>query len=215
MYKQLDLNTWSRFEQYKFFKSYDSPFFNICSEVDVTELLSICKSSNNSFFIGMLFASLNAANQIKEFKFRLKDDGVVEYSSIYAGSTILKDDETFSFCYFDYFTDFESFNKFASDQIKKTKSGNLKFEARDGELGLIHYSSIPWISFTSFSHARNFKNTDSVPKIVFGKYYEKDGKVFMPTSIEVHHALMDGLHLAKYLNLLQETVSKPSFMTKS
>ncbi|MBL4660573.1 MAG: chloramphenicol acetyltransferase [Alcanivoracaceae bacterium] len=213
MYKILDLNNWSRYEQYKFFKSYDSPFFNICSELDVTDLVKSCQSKKLSFFISILYASLSAANQIKEFRYRLKNDGVVEFDTIYAGSTILKDDETFSFCYFDYFNRFSAFNNSAKQDIAKAKTGNLKFAARDNELGLIHYSSIPWISFSSFSHARNFKNNDSIPKIVFGKFYEKDGRISLPISVEVHHALMDGLHLGRYLDKLQKMIKNPTFLT--
>ncbi|MBL4774092.1 MAG: chloramphenicol acetyltransferase [Alcanivoracaceae bacterium] len=206
------MNNWSRFEQYKFFKSFDSPFFNICSELDVTELVNYCKSEKLSFFISMLYASLFTANQIKEFRYRLKDDGVVEFATIYAGCTILNDNETFNFCYFDYFADFPAFNTFAIEHIARTKSSLLKFEVRENELGLIHYSSIPWISFSSFSHARNFNNTDSIPKIVFGKYYEKDGRIYMPLSVEVHHALMDGIHLGRYFSKLQKMINNPVFL---
>ena len=57
---------------------------------------------------------------------------------------------------------------------------------------------IPWISFTSFTHARKPAKEDSVPKIVFGKYTKKNDSVKMPVSVEVHHSLMDGIHVGKF-----------------
>jgi len=213
-YKQLNTNNWSRIKQYEFFKQYDNPFFNICTKLDVTELLNTTKLSGQSFSISMLYASIYIANQIEEFKYRLKDDGVVVYDSIYAGSTLLNDDKTFSFCYFDYFNNFSEFNQFAQKQIDLNHKGLLEFDGRNDDLDIIHYSVIPWIAFTSFSHPRNYKTNDSIPKIVFGQYHEEGGRFSMPISLEVHHALMDGYHLGQYLSELQKLIDNPIFMKK-
>jgi chloramphenicol O-acetyltransferase type A len=76
----------------------------------------------------------------------------------------------------------------------------------------IHFTVLPWISFTSFSHARNFGREDSVPKIAFGKFTEQNGRVLLPFSVEVHHALMDGLHVGRYLARLQELLLTPKLV---
>ena len=205
--KPVDVKAWNRYKQYLFFKEFDSPFFNVCSDLKVTNLRKYCKLKNTSFFVSILYESLVAANSIKEFKYRLVDDGVVEYETIYAGSTVLTDNDTFNFCYIDYFESYKQFNVNALECIRLSKSQPQAFEPKDDELGLIHYSSMPWISFTSITHARNFKTNDSVPKIVFGKFYKKKKKWYLPISIEVHHALMDGLHVGRYLSLLQKQLS--------
>jgi chloramphenicol O-acetyltransferase type A len=212
MYKVVDVKSWNRYQQYQFFKNYDNPFFNVCSELDVSQLLQQCKTANHSFFIAVLYASMITTNNIKEFRYRLKDQGVIEFDQIYVGSTILKEDDSFAFCYFDYQNKFSQFNKEAQVNINKIKSAVDDFAPREQELGLVHYSTIPWISFSSFSHARNFKNDDSIPKIVFGKYYETNGRVKMPVSVEVHHALMDGLHVGKYYSNLQKMLDNPQFL---
>ena len=211
-HKTLDLKNWSRLNQYKFFKKYDNPFFNICSMLDVTELVNKTKQSQCSFSTSMLYASIFTANQIEEFKYRLKGDNVVVCDSIYAGSTVLNPDNTFNFCYFDYFPDFQAFNNNAKIQIDLNKKGQTDFDGRNNDLDIIHYSVIPWISFTSFSHPRNYSTNDSIPKIVFGKYHLENGKFMMPISIEVHHALMDGFHLGLYLQSLQRILNKPDFI---
>ena len=86
---------------------------------------------------------------------------------------------------------------------------NKGFDAQDDRTDLIHYSTLPWISFTSFSHARNWGKEDSVPKIVFGKATERNGQWLLPVSVEVHHALMDGLHVGRYLEKLQHSFAEP------
>ncbi len=204
MYKTVDIKKWSRYHQYTFFKSYDLPFFNICTELDVTDVVLRCKKHDYSFFISSLYASLYTANDIPEFKYRIKQQEVIEYENIHAGSTVLNEDNTFSFCYFDYCAQFKDFNNNAKHQMSLSRSGNLALEVKKEALDLIHYSSIPWISFSSFSHARKLDKDDSIPKIVFGKYHEKSGRFFMPLSVEVHHALMDGYHVGQYFSRLQE-----------
>ena len=68
---------------------------------------------------------------------------------------------------------------------------------------------IPWISFTSFAHARKPGKEDSVPKIVFGKYTQKNDLTKTPVSVEVHHSLMDGIHVGKFFELFQVYLNSP------
>ncbi len=211
-FKKLDLSQWKRINQYQFFKKYENPFFNICSRLDVTDLLKATKQGGLSFSSALLFASIDTANKIPEFKYRLYEEGVIECNEIYAGSTVLSDDNTFSFCYFDYYKEFSKFYQNAMKQNERGKNGKLEFDGRNDDIDIIHYSVIPWIEFSSFSHPRNYGTNDSIPKIVFGKYYEDNGRIMLPISIEVHHALMDGWHLGQYLQKLQKMLSISDFI---
>jgi chloramphenicol O-acetyltransferase type A len=208
MYKKLNIDTWNRKSQYEFFRKYDNPFFNICSEVDVGKLFEFTEKNKLSFFISSLYLSLKAANETEEFRYRILNDEVVIYESVNAGSTVLNDDNTFSFCYFDYKPDFQRFYYSAAELLNNSKT-RTGLDPRDEELNMIHYSIIPWISFSSISHPRKFNTDDSIPKIVFGKYYLKNSSLMMPVSIEVHHSLMDALHVGNYLHHLQELYNDP------
>jgi len=94
--------------------------------------------------------------------------------------------------------------------MNKFKNGYKCFDPGIERDDLIYYSSIPWISFTSFSHASDNKSGISIPKIVFGKYFQKGNKTLMPVSVEVHHALMDGIHVGKFFNDFQFKLNNPS-----
>lgn len=204
----LNIGTWSRKEQFLFFRDYDNPFFNICTQVDVSNFRNLCQKNQISFFLATLFASIKAANLTEEFRYRIKNESVIVYDSINAGSTILNADNTFSFCYFTYASDFNDFyaNAQCALQDIKTKPG---LNPQDSRNDLIHYSVLPWFSFTSFSHAKKFSKNDSIPKIVFGKYQEIGSIYKMPLSIEVNHALVDGVHVANYLKNMQEILNSP------
>ncbi|HZH86636.1 MAG TPA: CatA-like O-acetyltransferase, partial [Brumimicrobium sp.] len=72
---------------------------------------------------------------------------------------------------------------------------------------LIRHSTIPWNSFSGLLHPTNFDQKESVPKITFGKFTIREGKRMLPISIEAHHGLVDGFHIAKYLTEFQNQLN--------
>jgi chloramphenicol O-acetyltransferase type A len=68
---------------------------------------------------------------------------------------------------------------------------------------IYQFSSLPWIKFTHISHTLAGKSDKSNPMFDWGKYFEKDGKVLIPFSIQVHHSFIDGLHVGKFVEYLQ------------
>lgn len=207
--KFVDIENWNRKAAFELFKDYEEPFFNITANLDATNLYGFCKENNLSFALTNLFFSLQTANEIREFRLRFLNEKVVEFEKIEATQTILNEDETFSFCYFENKSDVFEFNeagKAAVEKYKKLKT----FDVESDRIDLIYYSVIPWISFTSFKHAVRTDNRQSVPRMVFGKLFEDGARKKLPHSVEVHHALCDGFHVGKYFNRLQEKFDNPN-----
>lgn len=205
MYQLLDLENWNRKATFHFFRNYDDPFFNITANLDVTGLYDYCKKQSLSYSLACLYFSLKTANELEAFRLRLFNGEVVVFDTIHAGTTILHDDDTFSFAYFDMQPDIETFISEGRQKIE-TQKQSKKLKPRDKDLDMIHYSTIPWISFTGIKHARRFGPMDTIPKIVFGKIFEENGRRKMPLSVEVNHAMMDGLHVGRYFEKFQETL---------
>jgi chloramphenicol O-acetyltransferase type A len=205
MFREVDTRTWERRTTYEFFLNYADPFFNIAANLDVTRLYRFCKDNDLAFSLAALFLSLQTANEIREFRLRMKDERVIEFDRIEATQTILNEDETFSFCYFELKDDIFEFDR--AGKISREKYLALKtFDVETDRLDLIYYSSIPWISFTSFKHASPGDNRQTIPRMVFGKHFEEGERRKMPFSIEAHHALVDGIHVGKFFNLFQQKI---------
>jgi chloramphenicol O-acetyltransferase type A len=210
MSEYLDTETWSRRQQFEFFRNFDNPYFNICASVDVAPLLVLTRAlKNTTFFIAYHFLSMKAANEVEPFRYRLRGDRVLVHDRIHAGTTLLLADESFTFVYFDFEEDFEVFHTRAKAAVERARDGASRLDEREGQDDLIHHSVIPWVTFTSISHARNWGRQDSVPKIAFGKYREDGNRIRMPISVEAHHALMDGLHVGRYFEKLESYFSNP------
>jgi chloramphenicol O-acetyltransferase type A len=209
MTNYLDTTTWGRREIFEFFRSFDKPYFNICTQLDITKLrMLIRERPGASVSMAYHYFALRAANDIEPFRYRLRDGKVVVHDVIHGGTTIMLPNENFTLAYFEYDDNFDKFMTAAQTAVKEALSGDGAFRpnARDD---MIHFTTLPWISFTSFSHARNWSSEDSVPKIAFGKFTEVNERTLLPFSVEVHHALMDGLHVGRYVARLQEVLANP------
>ena len=206
MYTELDVNKWVRREAYEFFQAFEDPCFNFTANLDVTRLYRFCKQNGLSYSLSALYYTLVAANQIREFRIRLVDGRLVEYDRIHATQTILNDDETFSFAYFEMKDDVFEFNRSGSEAMVKYKQ--LKsFDVESHRSDLIYYSVIPWISFTSFKHASRLSKPLTIPRIVFGKHFDSGESKLMPLSVEANHTIMDGVHVGKFFESYQHLIS--------
>lgn len=201
--RMLDLETWPRREHFRFFLEYDQPFFNLCADVDVSGLIRRSKAPGGpAFFLAALWISLRAVNDVEEFHYRVRGKEVIVHDVVHGGSTVLRDDGTFGFAYFDFTPDFDSFAAAGAEVLGHARV-DPTLDPRDDRDDLVHYSVIPWVSFTSFSHARKRSSDDSTPKIVFGRWRGEAGAERLPVSVEVHHALMDGIHVGRFFERFQ------------
>jgi chloramphenicol O-acetyltransferase type A len=208
MPKYLDLESWSRRDLFEFFRGYQNPYFNICTQLDVTRLMAALRDRPGaSVSLAYHYLALRIANRIEPFHYRLEGEKIVIYEVINGGTTVLLPNETFTYAYFDYHEDFNKFMREAGEAIRKVQAeGSLKPTMR---YDLIYFTTLPWISFTSFAHARTPGRGESIPRIAFGKFLKEGGVTRLPISVEVHHALMDGLHVGRYINLLEEALANP------
>ena len=205
-YKEIDIQNWDRKEHYLFFKDFDIPFFNITANVDITTLHDKSKEEGFSLFLAYLFYSLKAAHQVEAFKYRiLEDDKVVCYDIVHPGTTAINENNIFKYTYLNYHEDLMKFIS-QSEQDLKEQIKNPDLKPNSG-LDLIYYSSIPWVSFTSFQHARKFSKNDCIPRIMFGKFFKEHEIIKMPVSVEVNHALMDGYHVGQFIDTFQNMLN--------
>lgn len=208
MTKYLDVTTWARREVFEFFRQFDKPYFNICTPLDVTRLLAVLRGRPDvSVMLAYHYFALRAANEMEPFRYRLRDGKVIIHDVIHGGTTVLLPNENFTLAYFDYDEDFDKFILNADRAVKDVLSGDGAFKPNPSD-DRIHFTTLPWVSFTSFSHARNWGSEDSIPKIAFGKFMKTNDRTLLPFSVEVHHALMDGLHVGRYLSRLEEALAE-------
>lgn len=207
MYRKLDIENWERKAHFEFFRQFEEPFYGTCVQVDMTRLVSSCKSSGESVFLRYLHAMNRAVNSVENLRMRLQDGKVLVYDCINVSATIGRVDKTFDFSFIPFDEDFSVFQASAQKEISRVRSSK---GLNPGVAGadVVHYSSLPWLDFTSMSHARAFGIEDSCPKITFGKISPDGAGYRMPVSIHVHHALVDGYHIGILVENFQKFINE-------
>lgn len=205
----LDLENWNRKEHFAHFKQMEEPFFGATVEIDCTKAYETAKELKVSFFIFYLHKTLVAVNAIENFRYRIADDKIYINNRIDVSATIGREDGTFGFSLIEYNPDFKIFEKNALAEIERIQNTTGLFTRSFDDDNVIHFSAIPWLNFTSLSHARSYTFPDSCPKVSFGKMITSEtGKRTIAMSVHVHHGLMDGLHVGQFVDLLQDQMNK-------
>jgi chloramphenicol O-acetyltransferase type A len=204
----IDKHNWPRKQVFDFFNSFDNPHYNVTVPVDVSEIVIYCKKENQSFFRMVLYLSLKVLNRKPEFKMRIRKDKIILHDLIHPSFTVLKENNVFNFCTTTYCEDYNIFLKTINHSIEDAK--------KTDELGILpdrddltYVSSLPWLTYTSLSHPFNVKNVDSIPRISWGKYFQDGNRYQMSFTLQVNHALVDGIHVSEYFNDLQVMFDSP------
>lgn len=206
--KEFSIDNWKRKAQFDFFKGYEDPFFNITVNLEVTKLYEFCKKNELSFSLACIYVALKCINEIPEFKLRIKNDKVYIFDRVDIGSTVLNEDNTFSFCNFPFKSTIFEFDISGKKVIEIHKKG-IALNAQENQLDIVHCSTLPWFSFTSVKHARKGdENNKGIPKIVFGGLFTENEKRKIPFSVEVHHALLDGFHVSQLISKMQKFIDE-------
>jgi chloramphenicol O-acetyltransferase type A len=210
----LDIANWPRKEHFHFFRQFEEPFFGATVEIDCTTAYENSKKLGSSFFIYYLHKTLVAVNTIESFRYRISEDKIYINERIDASATIGRADGTFGFSLIEYDLSFAVFKQNALTEIERIQKSTGLFTRTFETDNVIHFSAIPWVNFTSLSHARTYSIPDSCPKISFGKMIvSENGKRTMPMSVHVHHGLMDGLHLGQFVDYFQEIMNESQYKT--
>ena len=205
----LDIENWNRKEHFMFFKQFEEPFFGLTVEIDCSKAYKAAKELGTSFFVYYLHKTIVEVNTIEPFRYRIVEDAIYIYDTIDVSATIMRSDNTFGFSLIQYSADFEAFSRNAMAEIERIQNTPGLFTREFPLDNLIHFSAVPWVNFTSLTHARSYTFPDSCPKISFGKMtIGNDGKRTMPISIHAHHGLMDGYHVGLFIDCFQELMNE-------
>lgn len=204
MPQRLDLATWKRRRHFELFRHSSHPFFSVTVDVDVTRVWQRRAADGGSFFLPAVFALLRAIDDSEPLRLRIRADEVWRHEHVGLGTTILRADETFAFARLDLAPSYQEFRAVAAPAIAEAKA-SLTLDPMDDVDDLIYHSTMPWLRFTAYTNAMS--GTDSIPRIMFGKVFADGAAWRMPVGIEVHHALVDGLDVARFVGQFEQQLS--------
>ncbi len=199
-YKIIDEKNWKRTMHCKVFRSCVEPSFCVTFELDITNFLTKIRRQKYSFTLAMVFAVSKCANEIEEFRYRFLDGRIVLFDRIDTAFTYLnKETELFKVVNVPMCDNIEEYITLAEKTEKEQR------EYFTGPLGndVFQFSAMPWVAYTHISHTNSGRKDNATPLFDWGKYFERDGKVILPFSVQAHHSFVDGLHIGRLAERIQ------------
>ena len=202
-YRILDLEHYPRRQHLAYFSSLPYPYVGVTNHVDVTELVPFCKENGCSFYLTFLHLAALAADEIPEFRQRIRDGAVIEYSQCPTSHTELKADGTYCYCTLQHHMPLDTYIPYA-ECIRKQCREHGSIEEDDSAEQMYFISTLPWLHYTALIQPVA-GGDESNPRITWGKFQEdSQGRKQLPVSVLVHHGLVDGIHIARFYENLEK-----------
>ena len=163
--------------------------YSMTVRISADKTYKLSKKEDISFFNLTTACILEAINEIREFKLRIKDGNVIEYEKINAVSPIMQDDFTIREIEIRPPSEFK--NIYEWDEYVEDKKINIEDNQflvepmRRDEYPIANLSCIPWIDFDSMTNIIASSN-QIMPVISWGKL--TDSKI--PISLTASHVFV-------------------------
>ena len=203
----INLETWDRKEYFNHYFNQQTTF-SVTKEFDITLLKSMIKNKGYKLYPALIYIIVNIINQNKVFRTGINSEGNLGYwdklNPLY--TVFNKETEKFSNIWTESNVSFNSFyNSYKSDLLEY-KDKNEMFPKKPIPENTVPISMIPWIDFSSFNLNIGNNSRFLLPIITMGKFYSKNNKIYLPVSLQVHHAVCDGYHASLFMSELQNMV---------
>ena len=203
--QKIELTAWPRAESFRFFSSLDQPFYSVCFRVDVTKLHAYAKSHGLSFYHAMIYFVTQAVNETKNFRYTIRNGEVWLLPARTPSFTVLKPgSDQFQIVTAPCTGGLEDFCRAAKE---KTERQTAFLDPASETDDLIYLSCLPWFDLTCCTNERKVDVDDAIPRITWGKYVKEGDREVLGLSVEVNHRLIDGVHLGRFYERLQESLS--------
>ncbi|MDY4748574.1 MAG: CatA-like O-acetyltransferase, family 3 [Candidatus Fimisoma sp.] len=206
-YKVIDVDRYYRKDVFRHFSEDCRCSTSMTARVDVTELVKYSRKTDTKFYINFLYILSKALNSREDYRmgYLWQTGQLVCYNSINPTQYVFHDDtETCTPVYTVYNPDYHIFYQAAADDIARAK------ESREYGLDMINHTNwfdasyISWLSYDSMNIELPDGHLFFAPIVNWGKYREEEGRLMMPVTVRLNHAIADGFMVAKVFHLIEK-----------
>lgn len=199
MIKKIDFD---RKEIFKHYHECNNPFLIITVPICVTNVVNFCHTHRH-FYATMGYLITKSANLIDAFKYRYKEGEFYFCDRVISNYTQIKKDGNIGYYDVPDITDYDEYIKVQSE-IENEFINRNEYSC-ESELNEIWLSCAPWFSYTGL--ITPFNKEVTIPQFIWDKYTKDGDNYTVHLTILVHHGFADGLHIAKFIDKLNENIS--------
>ena len=183
---------------------------SITARLDVTEPARVSKETGTKFYLNFLYLLCRVLNSRDDYKMAyLRQTGeLICYDVIHPTQYVFHEGtETCTPVYSTYSSDYGTFYRGALADLERAK------ETRDYALDAENHpnwfdaSYISWLSYDALHLELPDGYLYFLPIVNWGKYREENGRLMMPLSVRMNHAVADGFLIANVFRLLEKEIA--------
>ncbi len=209
-YKVIDKEKYYRKGVYRHFTQDCKCSVSMTARVDVTELVRHSKTQGSKFYIGFLFILSKVLNSREDYRmgYIWQTDELICYDAINPTQYVFHEDtETCTPVYTNYYENYDEFYRNAlADLERAKKSGEYGLDS-ENHPNWFDASFISWLSYDSLNIELPDGYLYFMPIVNWGKYREENGRLLMPVTIRMNHAVADGFLIANVYRLLEKEIA--------
>ena len=208
-YKVIDPEQYYRRGVYRHFTEDCKCSTSMTARVDVTRLQEQSKKTGTKFYINFLYILSKTLNSRDDYRmgYLWQTNQLICYDRINPTQYVFHEDtETCSPVYTEYQPDYPAFYRAALSDLEKAKQSREYGLDSANHPNWFDASYISWLSYD----ALNIELPDGylffAPIVNWGKYREENGRLMMPVTVRLNHAVADGYLVANVFRLLEKEI---------
>ena len=214
-YKVIDRETYYRKGVFRHFSEDCKCSTSMTARIDVTDLVNYSKEAGTKFYINFLYILSKVLNSREDYKmgYLWQTAELICYDVINPTQYVFHEDtETFTLVYTEYQVDYKAFYANALQEMEKAKNTREYGLDLENHPNWFDASCIPWLSYDSLHIELPDGYLFFAPIVNWGQYRKENGRLLMPVTVRLNHAIADGFLVANVFRLLQLEIK--SFVQK-
>lgn len=208
-YRVIDKNTYYRKGVFRHFSEDCKCSTSVTARIDVTRLVEYSVQTGTKFYINFLYLLSKVLNSRDDYKmgYLWETDELICYDRIHPTQYVFHEDtETCTPVYTVYEDDYSAFYKNALRDVEQAKQTREYGLDAANHPNWFDASYISWLSYDSLNIELPDGYLYFAPIVNWGKYREENGRLVMPVSVRLNHAIADGFLVANVFRLLQKEI---------
>lgn len=205
-YRVIDKDSYYRKGVFRHFSEDCKCSLSMTARVDVTELVAHARGRGRKFYLDFLYLLCRALNSRDDYRmgYLWQTDELICYDVIHPTQYVFHEDtETCTPVYTTYTPDYETFCAAALRDVEEAKKTRAYGLDAANHPNWFDASYIPWASYDALHLELPDGYLYLAPIVNWGRYREENGRLMMPVTVRMNHAVADGFLVANVFRLLE------------
>ncbi len=208
-YKIVDPESYYRKGVFRHFTEDCKCSVSMTARIDVTELAAHAKRTGTRFYLNFLYLLSKVLNSREDYRmgYLWQTNELICYDAVHPTQYVFHEDtETCTPVYSTYSADYRTFYQAAEADLEQAKQSRQYLLDAEHHPNWFDASYISWLSYDALNVELPDGYLYFLPIVNWGKYRPENGRLMMPVTVRLNHAIADGFLVANVFRLLEREI---------